>query len=108
MKKFAEASRRGFRKLATVEFDLKEFLSADVDLSEAHHLLKAADVVDDIYWRQATSQAGPSPLLALAGEDRELKEMVLFYYGPYDRLNNDSPFLPVGPKPPGAGSIRAT
>ncbi|HLM82674.1 MAG TPA: hypothetical protein VK302_18875 [Terriglobales bacterium] len=98
MKKAAEASRQGFRKLAIVEFDPKDF-----SLGETYHLLKAADVVDDIYWRQATSEAGPSSLLALAGDDRELKEMVLFYYGPYDRLNNDSPFLAVGPKPQGSG-----
>jgi len=100
MNKSANASRQRFRQLALVEFNPKEFLTTGVGF---HRLLNAADVVDDIFRRQVSSEAGQSSLLALAGEDQELKEMILFYYGPYDRLNNDSPFLPVEPKPHGAG-----
>jgi len=103
METSVETSRQRFRTLALVEFNAKNFLPADVGDQENADLLKAADVVDDIFWRQASPEANPAQLLALAGEDRELKEMVRFHWGPYDRLNNNSPFLPVGPKPPGAG-----
>ncbi len=103
MKKSAETSRQRFRTLAPVEFDPKEFLPAEASFQEIHHLLEAADIADDLFWRQASPEASASRLLELAGEDQELREMVLFHCGPYDRLDNDSPFLPVDPKPPGAG-----
>ncbi len=103
MKRSAEASRQRFRTLAVVEFDPKEFLPAEVGPEEEDRLLKAADVVDDLFWRQASAELGASRLLELAGEDQELREMLLFHCGPYDRLDNNSPFLPVDPKPPGAG-----
>lgn len=102
MNKSTNAARESFRKLALVEFDAQEFLPPDMGFDETRFLVKAADLVDDIFWRQV-SLVDPSSLFALAGEDQELREMALFYYGPYDRLNNDSPFLPVEPKPPGAG-----
>lgn len=98
----AEASRQRFRKLALVNFDPTEWL-VGASPQEIRYLLDAADVVDDIFWRQTFQEAGVTHLLALAAGDEELEEMVLFHCGPYDRLNNDSPFLPVNPKPPGAG-----
>src|SRR5712692_2614701 len=98
-----ETSRQRFRELAPVEFDPAEFLPPEADPEEIDDLLQAAGVVDKIFWQQASPQAHVSKLLAVAGDDEELKQMVLFHYGPYDRLNNNSPFLPVGPKPPGAG-----
>lgn len=98
-----EVSRQRFRQLAPVEFDPAAFVPAEADPEEIDYLLKAADMADEIFWRQASPQeADMSNLPALAGDDKELKQMVLFHYGPYDRLNNNSPFLPVGPKPPGA------
>ncbi|HUI44149.1 MAG TPA: hypothetical protein VL523_19460 [Terriglobia bacterium] len=98
-----EASRQRFRALAPVEFDAAEFLPPEIGLEEIDYLFQAAEIVDGIFWRQASPQASALDLLKLAGDDRELREMVLFNCGPYDRLQNDSPFLPVGPKLPGAG-----
>src|SRR3989442_3720568 len=103
MRKPAEASRQRFRTLAPVELDPMESLPAEAGFQTIHHLLEAADVADDLFWRQASPEASASRLLELAGEDQELREMVLFHCGPYDRLDNDSPFLPVDPKPPGVG-----
>jgi hypothetical protein len=103
MNKSADDSRQRFRKLALVEIDPKGFLTPDEPLHDIHGLLRVVDVVDDIFWHQISSEAGPTSLLALAGQDQELKEMFLSYYGPYDPLDNDSPFLPVEPRPPGAG-----
>ncbi len=98
-----EASRQRFRALAPVEFGPTEFLPAEVGFEEIDYLLQAAEVVDGIFWRQSSPQANVSDLLKLAGDDPELREMVFFHCGPYDRLDNDSPFLPVRQKPPGAG-----
>jgi len=102
MEKNADKARRSFRKLATVEFNPRDFFPPAASLDEMNLLIKAADIVDRIFWRQTTSQDSAS-VLALAENDPELREMVLFYYGPYDRLNDDAPFLPVEPKPAGAG-----
>ena len=98
-----ESSRQKFRALAPVEFDPMEFFPADVDSDEIDCLLRAADVVDEIFWRQALPEIDASERLALAGDDEELRPRVLFHCGPYDRLDGNSPFLPFEPKPPGAG-----
>ncbi|MGO9274300.1 MAG: hypothetical protein ACLQOO_29375 [Terriglobia bacterium] len=103
MKDLAEASRARFRKLAVVEFDSREFLPACANPDEVDHLLEAADVVDDIFWRQLSPNGDTGSRLAMAGEDPELKEMIQFHYGPYDRLDNDSPFLLVPAKCRGGG-----
>jgi hypothetical protein len=98
-----ETSRQRFRELALVEFDTDELLPPHVDPEEVEDLVRAAALVDTIFWRQASPDADPSKLIASAGDDDELKQMVRFHYGPYDRLNSNSPFLRVGPKPAGAG-----
>jgi hypothetical protein len=97
------SSRQTFRALAPVEFDPTEFLPAEVVPQQIDYLLEAADVIHEIFWEQASPRASLPDLLALSGDDEELQQMVLFHCGPFDRLNNDSPFLPVNPKPPGAG-----
>jgi hypothetical protein len=98
-----QSSRLRFRELAPVEFDPARFLPAAADPREVDYLLRACDVADEIFWHQVSTRVSVSELLATVGDDEELKQMVLFHYGPYDRLNNDSPFLSVEPKPPGAG-----
>lgn len=103
MNESAETSRKRFRSLALVEIDPKDLFPAEVIPREIRNFSKAADVVDELFWRQVSPEVDASSLLALAKEDRELQEMVLFHCGPYDRLNNNSPFLAVNPKAPGAG-----
>ncbi len=103
MTKSLAASRRRFRSLARVEFDPQALLPAEATSQEIRYLFSAADAVDSIFWQQVSPDINWSSLLEGAGEDRELREMILFHYGPYDRLDNDSPFLPVAPKPLGAG-----
>ncbi len=103
MKTFAESSRKRFKTLALVDFDPREFIPTELDPTKANYLLKGADVADNIFWQQALPDIALSSLLAQAGDDKELKEMILFHYGPYDRLNNNSPFLLVEPKVSGSG-----
>lgn len=63
-------------------------------------LIEAAKVMDDLYWQQTYPQR--DSLLA-AVKDKNTREFILLNYGPWDRLNDDKPFVQgVGPKPEGA------
>ena len=95
--------RERFRRLALVEFEAKEVLPAGVDHRHIDHFLRAADVADEIFWQQVSPEFDRASLLAKAGDDQELKEILLFNYGPYDRLDGDVPVLPVGRKFAGLG-----
>lgn len=71
-------------------------------LSEAErkclvHLIKAAKKIDDIFWKQAYKEKSK----ALEGiKNDTLRRFVEINYGPWDRLNDDKPFLQgVGAKP---------
>ena len=63
-------------------------------------LIKAARVMDTLYWFQTY---GHKDSLLNALSDSAAVRYVQINYGPWDRLNNDSPFVAgVGPKPAGA------
>lgn len=73
-------------------------------LSEAErmcivHLIKAAQHADNIFWMQTYMNKED----ALKGiKDPDLKQFVKINYGPWDRLNNDAPFIEgVGAKTKG-------
>ncbi len=73
-------------------------------LSEAErkclvHLIKAAQKVDEIFWKQAFKEKSK----ALEGiKNDTLRRFVEINYGPWDRLNDDKPFLQgYGSKPKG-------
>ncbi len=54
--------------------------------------------MNDIYWMQAY---GDKEELLNSIESEYAKEYALIHYGPWDRLDNNEPFIPgVGPKPP--------
>jgi len=61
-------------------------------------LMDVADIMDDIYWMQAY---GNKKELLNSIESEYAREYALIHYGPWDRLNDNEPFIPgVGPKPP--------
>lgn len=63
-------------------------------------LIQAAEIMDDLYWKQAYPQR--DSLLATI-KDEKTRDFVNINYGPWDRLNNDKPFVAgVGIKPEGA------
>jgi hypothetical protein len=63
-------------------------------------LIEAADIMNKLFWYEAYGQ-GDSLLAALDSE--EAKRFVQINYGPWDRLDNNAPFIAgVGPKPEGA------
>lgn len=63
-------------------------------------LVQAAELMDGIYWEQAY---GNRDSLLGSVTDPATRRFVEINYGPWDRLNEDEPFLPgIGPKPAGA------
>lgn len=63
-------------------------------------LIEAAQVMDELFWYEAYGK-GDSLLNALSNPKE--KQYVKINYGPWDRLENNEPFITgVGPKPEGA------
>jgi len=62
-------------------------------------MFKAADIMDDLFWQQAYG----SKKNLMNATKGETKEYAKINYGPWDRLNNETPFVNgVGQKPLGA------
>ncbi len=63
-------------------------------------LIQAAEIMDELFWKQAYPQR--DSLLATI-KDEKTREFLKINYGPWDRLNNDKPFVAgIGTKPEGA------
>ena len=64
-------------------------------------LIEASEIMDDLFWKQAY---GPDYLEWLDSiEDPDTRKYAEFNYGPWDRLDDDRPFIEgAGPKPLGA------
>jgi len=64
------------------------------------HLFAAADVMSDLFWQQSY---GDKDQLLSSISNPKLREFAEINYGPWDRLNDNAPFLDnVESKPPGA------
>jgi hypothetical protein len=64
-------------------------------------LIQASQIMDDLFWRQAYGE-GYQEWLASIGVD-DARRFAEANYGPWDRLNDEAPFMPdVGEKPLGA------
>ena len=67
-------------------------------------LIKVGKIIDGMYWYEAY---GKKDSLMAALQDEDARKYVEINYGPWDRLNGDTPFLEgVGPKPAGANYYR--
>ncbi len=63
-------------------------------------LFEAAKIMDDIFWTEAF---GDKNKLFSENMDSYTRKFININYGPWERLNNNKPFLPgYGPKPAGA------
>jgi hypothetical protein len=81
-------------------------LTADIShLSEKEKqmlplLFEVAEIMDDIFWQQTIGNK-QNFLKRIPG--KATKEFAIINYGPWDRLNNNKPFIPsIGIKPSGA------
>lgn len=64
-------------------------------------LVQAAQVMDTLFWKQSWS--GDRDALLAKAPDDGMRALVHANYGPWDRLNADTPLVDgVGPRPPGA------
>ncbi len=64
-------------------------------------LIDASVIMDDLFWRQAFGDEYQSWLASL--DEGDARRFAHINYGPWDRLNDDRPFIEgVGPKPLGA------
>ncbi len=82
-------------------------LTADLShlTNRQHHvielLIEASQIMDELFWHQA--YPGEKEALLNSLGDPLVRQFADINYGPWDRLNNNEPFLQgVGPKPPGA------
>jgi hypothetical protein len=82
-------------------------LTADIGhLSDAQRqmiglLIKAADIMDDLFWRQSFGDDYRQWLDSIA--DPRTRRFAEINYGPWDALDDDKPFMDgFGPKPEGA------
>lgn len=74
-------------------FDLTSDLS---HLSERQRhmvklLIEASEIMDDLFWRQAYGSSAEQLLSRLS--DPQVRQFAAINYGPWDRLNNNAPFL---------------
>lgn len=72
----------------------------EVEKQTLRHLIDAAKVADELFWLQAW---GDKKSLLDRVKNDTLKRFIELNYGPWDRLNNNAPFVQgVGEKPKGA------
>ena len=65
-------------------------------------LIQAGDIMNDLYWQQCYGNNKDSLLNAV--KDEKTKAFIKINYGPWDKLNSDTPFLAgIAAKPLGAG-----
>ena len=63
-------------------------------------LIEASQAMDEVFWLQAYGDKAA----LLDGLDADTRRYAEINYGPWDRLDDNAPFVDgVGPKPPGAG-----
>ncbi len=85
-----------------VEVELTSDIShlSDNQKEMLNYLFEAAKLMEDIFWKEAY---GDREALLASLDDQAAKDFVKINYGPWERLNNNKPFLKgVGEKPAGA------
>jgi hypothetical protein len=93
-------------QFAPVRVTFDESLLDDGQRQALKKLVQASDILDDLFRDQVW--AGNEPLAAALAEAEgpgldAAREYFDIMYGPWDRLEEDVPFLNVGAKPEGAG-----
>ncbi|SFS17338.1 Peptidase family M49 [Dyella sp. OK004] len=95
----AEMAKKRMADYATVK------LTADLSAFDAQQkqmialLIQAADVTNSLYWQQAW---GDKAALIQRIPDEDTRRFAEINYGPWDRLDNDQPFVAgIGARPPG-------
>jgi hypothetical protein len=93
------------KRFVPVRIEWDQNLLDDGEKELVRTLVRAARVIDHIFWMQTSPDAleWRKKLAQLRDpESRALFHYLMVNYGPYDRLNGDEPFLGETPKPAGA------
>jgi hypothetical protein len=92
------------RRLAPVELSIQRNSLSANERAVLKHLIYAAEQIDAIFWQQTCPNADSlkRQFEQALRNDNNFKYFAI-NYGPYDRLAENEPFLPVGPKPIGVG-----
>ena len=86
-------------KLIKLSADLSSLQPAEKDALK--YMIEAAKGIDELFWLQSW---GDKKLVLDSIGDKNLKKFIMLNYGPWDRLNDNKPFVAgVGEKPKGAG-----
>ena len=86
-------------KYITVRLETDLSLLSEKERQMIPLLKKAARVMDELFWLQA---CGDNLTLLVQIPDPDARRFAGINYGPWDRLDADTPFLEgFGPKPPG-------
>jgi hypothetical protein len=99
-KKFTEEMKSNLAKYkeVTLTTDLSWLSNNEREIIGT--LIDAANIMNDIFWMEAY---GDKEELFARIDNEYAKEFAVINYGPWDRLNNDVPFIPgIGAKLPGA------
>ncbi len=103
----------GTLSLAELRARRAEFVDVEVapaeavngeDLEVLQPLVRAAMVMDRLFWRQASSDGLRIRQVLASARDEYgtvLRDLVEIHYGPYDRLRGHEPFVMVRPPAPG-------
>ncbi|UCC72874.1 MAG: Zn-dependent hydrolase [Gemmatimonadota bacterium] len=90
--------------LTPMQMDLRGY--SDREKALLGELLRAAELSDEIFWRQTShlSQLMREEMEASYAVDDPLRRFFMMQAGPWDRLDHDAPFIDDAPhKSPGAG-----
>jgi len=93
-------------KYAPTEITFDENLLNEEEKRVLEKLVNAARVIDDIFWKQSSPQGlGLKEELEQSGrtEDKDYLHFLKINFGPFDRQDEDSPFIGTSQKPAGAG-----
>jgi len=93
-------------KFTEVELTVDRSTLTDNQFEVIKHLVKAAEAVDEIFWNQSYRHS-----LAMKNEleksndsiDQDYLHFLNINYGPFDRQDNENPFIGKKEKPKGAG-----
>ena len=101
-----EYLEKEINKFAPVKLSFDEKLVNEKQKKVLRKLIEATKIMDEIFLRQVYSRnVEIREKLRKAKDELSRKELELFniYYGPFNRLEHDKPFIEgVGPKPLGA------
>lgn len=98
LKGYPVAASLGSYKSLPLKADLSQLSYAEKEALK--YLIEAAKAADEIFWMQTW---GPSSPLLDSTRNDTLRRFIALNYGPWDRLNDNKPFVEgIGVKPKGA------